>query len=240
MTELNKKYWAFVDRFKYRRGNTIAFAICGPIILFLFAYKIYLTPPEIESSFTIASFLETPPFVKKFFWISCIALFVVLTLYNLIPFIFQSSFVIFKENSFVFYKYFWSKEGKEYFYSEIKECCAARGPWIRRGIQHKEQNIVLFNDDERLLTLGRNPYIFYEFYKKLGGKRFFITGRLNFKLCSVSRGYEVDFDALTSEEQFAIAKAQCANVFQNWTGEKVLKKYYKKKNRKNKRNKTSN
>ena len=231
MTELNKKYWAFVDRFEYRRGNTIAFAICGPIVLFLLGYRLYLEPSKLASRFGLDVSFATSTEAIKFGLISCGVLFVFLILYNLIPFIYQSSFVIFKENSFVFYKYFWSKEGKEYFYKDIKECCAARGPWIRRGIKYMEQHIVLFNNDERLLTLGRNPYIFCELYKKLGGKKFFITGRLDFKLCSVSKGYEIDFDSLTEEEQFAIAKAQCAILFQNWTGEKVLKKYYKKKNR---------
>ena len=236
MTELNKKYWAFIDRFEYRRNNTIASAICLPIILFLIGYRLYLEPSKLASRFGLDISFATLTEAIKFSLIGCGVLFIILILYNLIPFIYQSSFVIFKENSFVFYKYFWSKEGKEYFYSEIKECCAARGPWIRRGIKYTEQHIVLFNDDERLLTLGRNPYIFYEFYKKLGSKKFFITGKQNFyKLCSVSRGYEIDFDSLTEEEQFAIAKAQCAIVFQAWSGEQVLKKYYKKKNRRKKK-----
>ena len=236
MTELNKKYWAFSDMITYRLSNTIAIAICGPIVLFLLGFKLYLEPSKLASRFGLDVSLATSTEAIKFGLISCGVLFTILILYNLIPFIYQSSFVIFKENSFVFYKYFWSKEGKEYFYSEIKECCAARGPWKRRGIKYTEQHIVLFNDDERLLTLGRNPYIFYEFYKKLGSKKFFITGKQNFyKLCSVSRGYEIDFDSLTEEEQFAIAKAQCAIVFQAWSGEQVLKKYYKKKNRRKKK-----
>ena len=236
MTELNKKYWAFSDMITYRLSNTIAAIICGPIILFLLGYRLYLEPSKLASRFGLDVSFATSTEVIKFGLISCGVLFIILILYNLIPFICQSSFVIFKENSFVFYKYFWSKEGKEYFYSEIKECCAARGLWIRRGIKYREQHIVLFNDDERLLTLGLNPHIFYEFYKKLGKKRVFITGmKVYYKLCSVSRGYEIDFDALTDEEQFAIAKAQCANVYRRLTGEQVLKKYYKKKNRRKKK-----
>ena len=235
MTELNKKYWAFRDMITYRLSNTIAIAICGPIVLFLLGFKLYLEPSKLASRFGLDVFLATSTEAIKFGLISCGVLFIILILYNLIPFIYQSSFVIFKENSFVFYKYFWSKEGKEYFYSEIKECCAARGPWIRRGIKHTEQHMVLFNDDERLVTMGYNPYIFYELYRKIGSKRFFVTGRLDFKLCSVSKCYSLDYDKLTPEEQFAIARAHCANVFQNWTGEKVLKKYYKKKNRRKKK-----
>ena len=236
MTELNKKYWAFIDNFEYRRGNTIAFAICGPIVLFLLGFKLYLEPSKLASRFGLDVSFATSTEAIKFGLISCGVLYTILILYNLIPFIYQSSFVIFKENSFVFYKYFWSKEGKEYFYSEIKECCAARGPWKRRGIKYTEQHIVLFNDDERLLTLGLNPHIFYEFYKKLGRKKVFITGKEDlYRLCSVSKGYEIDFDSLSKEEQFEIIKAQCRPIYRDLTGEQVLKKYYKKNNRRKKK-----
>lgn len=122
--------------------------------------------------------------------------------------IYHSGIVVFKENSLLYYHYFFSKKPKEINFSDITECVISDGLWRHKNEYVGGRKIFLYNKGKIILTVEIYSVLMLMFSLKLHETKVrVVNDKCN--LSTIGDYYDIDYNELSTEDKFKLCKHYC-------------------------------
>lgn len=199
-----QKLWVHYEKLKSILGTYIALFFIVPFM----ALCISLLAHQTEIDVGVQGAMEYA-LLSGLKWYAIIM--PIITVFYLIQFICYSGRVEFTDNAIRCYRFIFSKKKREILYSDITECVFLDGLRKHRGNYEHGRKIVIYNKGKIILEL--------QLYYKLCFLLISILDKAKIRVISDNRNlqtldkhYNIDFYALTNEQQIKILKHYCKLV----------------------------
>ena len=176
--------------------------------------------------FTAAGSILYYRFFDFIYWMEWLGVYVaVVVLYYGIKIILNSKYLLFKEDSFEEYKYYFSKKPRRVVpYEDIARVEITNGAVVRnREIQYSDRKNYIILHSGTVLVYQINRKLAYRLYKLLGEDRVSVCNE-NHVLTTFSDVYQIKFEALTEDQKMEVIEYYC-RAFSNFIQERKFRKF---------------
>lgn len=201
MVKIHEKIWANYEQLKSIIGYYIALFCVLPLILILLSM---IATGEVINSGEWS--IIKPALIRGLKWAAIIM--PIITALFVVWFLFYTDTVVFLDDSIVYYRWIFSKEGRTISYNEITECVFNDGLWKHNGRYITGRFILIYNKNKLILKMGLYYKLCQAIAIRLFDKELGLIDE-DCKLKSIDDYFKVDFMSLSDGEQLAILKYYC-------------------------------
>lgn len=200
MVKSYKKIWANYEELKSIIGYYIALFCVLPLILMLLSMLV--TGEAINSG---EWSVIKPALIRGLKW-DAIAM-PIITMLFIIWFLFYTDTVVFLDESMIYYRWIFSKEGRIISYNEITQCVFNDGLWKHKGKYRRGRFVVIYQKKHLLLKVGLYYKICIELARVFPAKVRLTNEGCNLR--TLDNYFKVDFMSLSYDQQLAVLKYYC-------------------------------